>query len=105
MGARRLRNACLGYLSKLQDEETTELCLQQFRTAASMTDSVAAMRRTCIQWGVDAVLVQERSNSRKTITRAVRADRFTPRASLASSVSGPANQGSRVCVAVALLPM
>jgi len=44
VGARRLRNACLGYLSKLQDEEAVALSLAQFREAGSMTDSVAALQ-------------------------------------------------------------
>jgi len=43
VGARRLRNLCLGYLSKLKEEVTTSLCLEQFRSAASMTDSIAAL--------------------------------------------------------------
>jgi len=43
VGARRLRNMCLGYLAKLKEEETTSLCLEQFRSAGSMTDSVAAL--------------------------------------------------------------
>ena len=43
VGARRLRNTCLAYLSKLGGEQTTSLCLEQFRTAGSMTDSVAAL--------------------------------------------------------------
>lgn len=37
----------------------------------AMTDSVQAMRRTCILWGVDAVLVKELENSRATIRAAV----------------------------------
>lgn len=37
----------------------------------AMTDSLAAMRRTCILWGVNAVLVKEHSNSRLTIKDAV----------------------------------
>ena len=36
-----------------------------------MTDSLAAMRRTCILWGVNSVLVKEHSNSRLTIKDAV----------------------------------
>jgi aminopeptidase N len=43
VGSRRLRNACLGYLSKLKQDETTEICLAQFRGASSMTDSIAAL--------------------------------------------------------------
>jgi len=43
VGARRLRNTCLGYLSRLGEEETTTLCLEQFRAAGCMTDSVGAL--------------------------------------------------------------
>ena len=43
VGARRLRNTCLGYLAKLKEEATTELCLDQFRGAACMTDSISAL--------------------------------------------------------------
>ena len=43
VGARRLRNACLGYLAKLKEDETTQLCLEQFRSATCMTDSIAAL--------------------------------------------------------------
>ena len=43
VGARRLRNACLGYLAKLQEDDTTQLCLEQFRSAQCMTDSIAAL--------------------------------------------------------------
>lgn len=43
VGGRRLRNMCLSYLSKLEEGETTQLCLEQFRTAQSMTDSLAAL--------------------------------------------------------------
>lgn len=45
MGARRLRNACLGYLSKLggEDAQMEALALEQFRSAGSMTDSIAAL--------------------------------------------------------------
>jgi len=43
VGARRLRNACLAYLSKLREEDTTALCMQQFWAADSMTDSIAAL--------------------------------------------------------------
>lgn len=43
VGARRLRNACLGYLTKLSEDETTQMALDQFRSAECMTDSVAAL--------------------------------------------------------------
>jgi len=41
VGSRRLRNACLAYLSKLDGEE--ERCLGQFKDASCMTDSIAAV--------------------------------------------------------------
>jgi len=43
VGARRLRNTCLGYLAKLGAEDTTGLCLEQFREAQCMTDKVGAL--------------------------------------------------------------
>eukprot|EP00747_Dinoflagellata_sp_TGD_P182508 gnl/TRDRNA2_/TRDRNA2_36783_c0_seq1.p1 gnl/TRDRNA2_/TRDRNA2_36783_c0~~gnl/TRDRNA2_/TRDRNA2_36783_c0_seq1.p1 ORF type:complete len:1061 (-),score=248.96 gnl/TRDRNA2_/TRDRNA2_36783_c0_seq1:71-3253(-) len=43
VGKRRLRNTCLAYLSKLKEDDTTKLCLEQFQTATSMTDSFAAV--------------------------------------------------------------
>ena len=44
VGGRRLRNACLAYLSKLASDSSTALCLDQFKSAASMTDSLAALQ-------------------------------------------------------------
>jgi len=41
VGKRRLRNVCLGYLSKLADDARS---LAQFRSASCMTDSLAAVR-------------------------------------------------------------
>ena len=43
MGARRLRNMCLGYLARPADAEAQATCLDQFRLAACMTDSLAAL--------------------------------------------------------------
>jgi aminopeptidase N len=43
VGARRLRNACLSYLSRLGEDEMTQLCLDQFRSAQCMTDSIGAL--------------------------------------------------------------
>jgi aminopeptidase N len=43
MGARALRNACLGYLAELGD---SALAYEQFRIADNMTDSMAAL--TCL---------------------------------------------------------
>mmetsp|Transcript_8665 Transcript_8665/g.14574 ORF Transcript_8665/g.14574 Transcript_8665/m.14574 type:complete len:909 (-) Transcript_8665:403-3129(-) len=42
VGKRRLRNVCLGYLSKLSDEASQARCVEQFRKATCMTDSLAA---------------------------------------------------------------
>ena len=43
VGARRLRGTCLSYLAKLKEEDITALCLEQFRGAQCMTDSVGAL--------------------------------------------------------------
>ncbi len=43
VGARRLRNVCLSYLSKLDDDDAQGRCLDQFRSASCMTDSLAAL--------------------------------------------------------------
>ena len=43
VGARRLRNTCLGYLATLKTDMTTNLCLEQFRSAECMTDRVGAL--------------------------------------------------------------
>jgi len=43
VGKRRLRNTCLGYLGRLKTDDTTSLCLEQFRAANCMTDSIAAL--------------------------------------------------------------
>jgi aminopeptidase N len=40
---RSLRNTCLGYLSELEDQEVRDLCMNQFRTGANMTDVLAAL--------------------------------------------------------------
>ena len=42
-GGRALRNACLGYLTELGDEEARALALRQFEQADNMTDALAAM--------------------------------------------------------------
>lgn len=44
VGDRRLRNTCLALLSKLKETETIDLCVKQFETALSMTDSLAALQ-------------------------------------------------------------
>ncbi|HYE48859.1 MAG TPA: aminopeptidase N [Azospirillaceae bacterium] len=43
MGRRSLKNAALAYLMALDDGEAHALCLDQYRGAASMTDSIAAL--------------------------------------------------------------
>jgi len=44
IGKRSLKNVCLGYLMALEDSEAVSLTVTQFRNAASMTDSVAALQ-------------------------------------------------------------
>ncbi|MGR9051731.1 MAG: aminopeptidase N, partial [Gammaproteobacteria bacterium] len=43
IGRRRVKNACLGYLSKLRSPEIESLLAAQFRTAGNMTDQIAAL--------------------------------------------------------------
>ena len=43
-GRRRLRNACLGYLTALGRDDTTALCVDQLHAADNMTDEIAALR-------------------------------------------------------------
>ena len=54
-GRRSLRNLCLSYLMELDDPAIRALCLQQFRTADNMTDSMAALsllaNSTCAERG------------------------------------------------------
>jgi len=42
IGRRRLRDACLSYLSALDEADTTALCMQQLKGARCMTDALAA---------------------------------------------------------------
>ena len=42
-GRRSLRNSCLSYLSTLADTEAIQRCMQQYRQADNMTDTLAAM--------------------------------------------------------------
>jgi len=44
VGRRRLRNGCLDYLSQIGDAKSQALCLQHFRDATTMTDSLAALK-------------------------------------------------------------
>ncbi|NOT83257.1 MAG: aminopeptidase N, partial [Methylococcaceae bacterium] len=43
MGRRRIKNTCLGYLSKLHTAEFQQLSAIQFKTANTMTDQIAAL--------------------------------------------------------------
>jgi aminopeptidase N len=43
IGRRALKNACLSYLMQLEDPAIHDLCMQQFRRARNMTDSIAAL--------------------------------------------------------------
>ncbi len=43
IGRRRLKNTCLGFLSKLDSVEIYQLCEDQFRTAGNMTDQISAL--------------------------------------------------------------
>jgi aminopeptidase N len=43
VGRRSLRNLCMAYLMTLEDRETLEICLEQFRTGDNMTDVIAAL--------------------------------------------------------------
>ena len=43
IGRRRIKNACLAYLSKLQESESRQLAIQQFKSARNMTDQIAAL--------------------------------------------------------------
>ena len=44
VGRRRLRNVCLDYLSRIGDAESEALCLQHFKAATTMTESLAALK-------------------------------------------------------------
>lgn len=43
IGRRRVKNACLSYLSKLDDSEVQGWASEQFKTAGNMTDQMAAL--------------------------------------------------------------
>ncbi|MEE4376845.1 MAG: aminopeptidase N [Candidatus Competibacteraceae bacterium] len=43
MGQRSLKNRCLDYLMQLDDPEWRQRCLQQFQSAANMTDQLGAL--------------------------------------------------------------
>jgi len=44
VGQRRMRNVCLDYLSQIGDAESKALSLAHFRSATTMTDSLAALK-------------------------------------------------------------
>ncbi|WP_394753405.1 aminopeptidase N [Crenothrix sp.] len=43
IGRRRIKNTCLGYLSRLNNSEIQQWALQQFNSAKNMTDQIAAL--------------------------------------------------------------
>ena len=43
IGRRSLKNVCLAYLGRIQDDSIHETCLQQYMTAGNMTDAMAAL--------------------------------------------------------------
>lgn len=47
MGRRALKNTCLAYLMKLQDQEIDMLCYKQFKTGTNMTDVMIAFQLLC----------------------------------------------------------
>ncbi|MCK5726460.1 MAG: aminopeptidase N [Thiotrichaceae bacterium] len=47
MGRRALKNICLLYLARIDDQSTIDLCYQQFNTANNMTDEHAAFIELC----------------------------------------------------------
>lgn len=43
IGKRRLKNLCLSYLCRIEDESITELCFKHFATANNMTDELTGL--------------------------------------------------------------
>jgi aminopeptidase N len=43
IGRRSLKNVCLAYLGRIQDDGIHDMCLQQYMTAGNMTDAMAAL--------------------------------------------------------------
>lgn len=43
IGRRSLKNVCLAYLGRIQDDGIYDTCLQQYRNAGNMTDAMAAL--------------------------------------------------------------
>lgn len=44
VACRSLHNVCLGYLMTMEDDEVSQLCLQQYQNATNMTEQLAAFR-------------------------------------------------------------
>jgi aminopeptidase N len=74
IGRRRIKNTCLGYLSKLEQPEVQQWSAQQFSTAHNMTDQIAALsvivnsphpeKAVCLasfyqQWQAEALVVDK----------------------------------------------
>jgi aminopeptidase N len=74
IGRRRIKNTCLGYLSKLEQPEVQQWAEQQFTTAHNMTDQIAALsvivnsahpeKAACLasfyqQWQAEALVVDK----------------------------------------------
>ncbi|PIE01562.1 MAG: aminopeptidase N [Thiothrix nivea] len=74
IGRRRLKNICLGYLGRLDDESVYRLCEQQYQQADNMTDALAALsvlanidceqRESCLQhfhdrWQSDTLVMDK----------------------------------------------
>jgi aminopeptidase N len=74
IGRRRIKNTCLGYLSKLENKDIQQLSQQQFNTAKNMTDQIAALtvivnnpysvRQQCLadfyhQWRTEALVIDK----------------------------------------------
>ncbi len=74
IGRRRIKNTCLGYLSKLANKDTHHLSQQQFNAAKNMTDQMAALtvivnnphpaKQQCLdsfyhQWQAEALVIDK----------------------------------------------
>jgi len=74
IGRRRIKNTCLGYLSKLENPDIQQWSQQQFSSAKNMTDQIAALtvivnnphpaRQQCLadfyhQWRTEALVIDK----------------------------------------------
>lgn len=74
IGRRRIKNICLGYLSRLNNSEIQQWALQQFNNAKNMTDQIAALsdivnnphteKQQCLanfyqQWQAEALVIDK----------------------------------------------